>query len=150
MEEVEKAEQQRIHDARVEDDFCPELEEDRHQKPLSGIKLENMSLTTIKYMRQAGSKMLKGVKPTDMEDAQREIAVYFLAHDPTLSIKERSHIFRKGGDDLEDALDDKMHNAKIGNIEKLFMAVATRIEKEAATMAVPVEKKDSKDNESGN
>ena len=140
--------EQEEHDDSILDDFFPhEYQNDQ----MRDLVLDRMSLTTLKFMKKAGSGLVKGILPEDMEDAIKEIAVYLLAHDRSRSIKERSKLFRLNADDLELELDEYMHGLPVRGSKEILRKIADQVAKETATLAVPEKDKDkSGDSDLGN
>jgi|SRR6185503_6182323 len=137
--------EQSIHDSRVEDAMLPGFED---TLSMAGIDLEHMSLTTMTWLRRAGSCFVTGVNTSEEGVIVRDTGMFLLAHNKRIPFKDRSRLFRKAGDELEDAIDELLHRVRISDASPLFKALAEYVRTETATLATP-EKEDG-DNEMGN
>jgi len=132
---TDPASEQGKHDGLVAEDFFPE---DFPNVYIAGLKLDRMSLTTVKLMRKGGAKILDGITPEKIEDAVREISVYLLAHDSRIGIRERSKLFSSSEEELSCELDALMHEIPVSMAQNLLTAVAKQVAMETATLARPI------------
>lgn len=137
--EEQQAKAQKAHDALVEDSFG---EEEQETVRLSGMDLDKISLTTIKYMRKAGSCIVEGKMPDTEADMLHEIGLYLLFHHSDTPIKERARISRLQGEELEDEVDAFMHDVNVANLQDTFAAISHKLAEETQTLAIPTKDKD--------
>jgi hypothetical protein len=126
---------QSIHDSTVDDVLLPGFES---TLSLAGIDMEYMTLTTLTWLKRAGSCFVTGKKPTSESDTVRELGLFLLAHDKNIPIKERSRVFREGGNTLEDALDELLHRVRLRDAATLFTGLTSYVAQETSTLVAPI------------
>ena len=103
--EVAAGADQRRHNDRILDAVAPDGDD---KDTMFGIQMDCVSLVTLKWMRMAGSQMIEGVRPDTVEDIMHELAVFFLAHDVAIPVRERARLFRLPKAELEIELDSEL------------------------------------------
>jgi len=139
--------QQQKRDASVEDHYLPG-QEASPPVVIAGMDLDEVSLTTITFLKKANSKLIQGKKPTTQDATLWEIGLFFLAHSTDIPIRERSKMFRsKKKDLLEEEVDVLMHGVKLTNADRVFAAIVDRLERQTRTLVLPADDKDGDDGE---
>ena len=125
------AEAQLAHDAAVD-----HLVIEEEPLTLGGRPLDHMSLTTLTWLRRAGSAFATGAQVTDDEGIMRELGIFLLAHDSGKSVKERSRLLVPG-EALTDAIETLLHTIPLRNAKALFADMMHYVTKETSTLATP-------------
>jgi len=147
-EEERQAEKdrQKEHDDKVLGDMYPGEGNPGDDMRIAGIEMDTLSLTTLKWLRRAGSGIIEGNMPEDMDVILREIGMFLLAHNKALSVEARARIFLQHKDvAFEIALDETLHGVPIAECTGLFEKIVAMVASQTSTLVVPVPDEDQED-----